>query len=340
MEGVDAMSFRDLFEDQKAFNQLIFNKKKNEKNELAIIDRLKELTFGMIEESVEFIRTYDFKVHRRSSRLQNIAHSHEELIDMLKYWLSLVDATDFPLDKLEEMYYAKSRVVQYRYQEEWMKTIDRPSVVVDIDEVLADYLSGICRWGINYGPQIMKLSPPDTLRLVHTLETIQRGRQWINSEAVGLPQVEWQKVKHDFRVRGGKRFLPVFPDARPFLEWCRAQGWIILLITSRPIDRYPNIFTDKLTWLDTNGLPFDHLWWTNEKTQRLEEAHIVLRSQIKFAVDDNLTFVHQFAQKGVRTYWLTRDRIVNLPGVNQSNIIRVSSLTELMEQETHHHATV
>jgi hypothetical protein len=327
------MSFKELFDDQRTFNKLIWDKEKFQHDETAVVDRLRHLTLGMVEESLEFIRTFDFKSHRRSkSRLQNVAHSHEELIDMFKYWLSLADVADFPIEKLGELYYAKSRVVQYRYQDEWLKSIDRPSVVVDIDEVLADYISGMSSWAREHAARLLHFTPPDMVRMINRLEHVREHRTWLDWNTSGVGRDAWQTVKHDFSTRGGWRTLPVISDASPFLWWCREQGWIIILITSRPIDRYPNIFTDTLTWLTEAGLPFDHLWWTDKKDERLEDAHVQMRSQIVFAVDDNRKFVNQFAEKGVKTYWLVRGN-KTLATDFGPNITVVTSLTELMERE-------
>lgn len=327
------MNLKEMLDDQKAFNRLVWDRDRFKGNESALMERLRVLGLGAIEESLEFLRTFEYKVHRRSKlRLQNVAHSHEELIDMFKYWLSLVDLTDFPIEDLEKMYYAKSRVVQYRYQEEWVKTIDGPCVVVDIDQVLGDYITAICRWGREYGSKLMRLSSSETIRVVQRLEEIQVRQSFVNADTVGVGHLQWQAVKHDFRTRGGKRTLNVFPDARPFLEWCKTKGWTIILVTSRPVTEYPNIFTDTLYWLNANQLPFDRLWWSFEKGERLEEAS--LRSQVVFAVDDSPKHVTQFREKGIKAYQLSRTM-----GFDDSdpthNPFEVRSLHDLMARENH-----
>lgn len=327
------MNFQRMYEDQQAFNRQVWDPAG--KTTAARIARLKDLSMGMIEEALEFIRTYDFKIHRRQKlRLQNVAHSHEELVDQFKYWLSLCDASDFPIDKLEEMYYAKSRVVQYRFQEEWVQQIDRPSVIVDIDEVLADYITGICEYGKQYGPRLMDLSPSETIRFIHRMNELEDTRGFVDAGTVGQPHLLWQRVKHDFRTKGGKRTLPVFEDAYRFLEFCRAMKWCIILVTSRPVTEYPNLFTDTLWWLENQGLPFDLLWWSNEKAERLEEAAIDF-SQVVFAVDDSPKFVQQFRKKGVKTFHLDRrgDRMIE--GIGSGSLAdphHVTSLDQLVNQ--------
>jgi hypothetical protein len=340
MEGGQRLvkiDFKTMIEDQQAFNRLIFD---NDNADVPTrTSRLKDLVLGMVEESLEFIRTFDFKVHRRQKlRLQNVAHAHEELIDMFKYWLSIADVCDFPFERLEELYWAKSRVVRYRYQEEWLSQIDKPCVIVDIDDVLADYIVGICDWAADVGPSLLGMDTVTELGFRDRLRAIKKGHHWVNNDAVGLSHMDWQKVKHDFRTRHGKVAIPTFSDTRPFLEWCRSKGWLIVLVTSRPVDQYPNIFTDTVSWLARHNLPFDYLWWTTEKSERLEEALINIREQVVFAVDDSPRYVSQFASKGIRTYWLRR-------GLNDDdeseesdpNVVVCRSLIELMDKESHHH---
>jgi len=321
-----------LFADQVAFNKLIWDERSDDK---AAIERLKTLTIGMVEEALEFLRTYDYKSHRRAAgKLPNVAHSHEELIDMFKFWLSLADVAGFPIEKLEELYYAKSRVVQYRYQDEWLKKIDRPSVIVDIDGVLADYVAGMCMWAKEWGPALLQLRPAGSMQLVtHLKNMIDMHSTRINIDQTGVSQDQWRVIKHEFRIRGGKRSLPPYGDARQFLNWCWERGWIIILMTSRPVDRYPNIFTDTLSWLDAMQLPFDHLWWATDKSDRLEEAHVQMRSQIVFAVDDDKKFVAQFRSKGIKTYWLDRSLPFNESDPTHDDRFHVRNLHDLMSRE-------
>lgn len=320
-----------LMDDQRAFNHQIF--KRDGAPPEAVLERLRHLSLGMIEETIEFLRTFEWKPHRRKvGSLSNLSHSHEELIDIFKFWLSLADLTDFPLDRLEELYHAKSRVVRYRYQTEWMSSIDRLCVVVDIDNVLADYIRGFYEWSCRVVPFGMTASEMVALR-VKLKDAAEHGT-WLDAAAVSMEPARWQAIKHEFRSTGGKLGIPVFADAHSFLEWCRNQGWLILLITSRPIDQYPNIFTETITWLTEAKLPFDRLWWADRKAEKLDLSGVSL-SQVRFVIDDDLNYVCQFANRGVKTYWLTRKGVA--PSFQHDHVVNVRSLTEVKDREGFHH---
>lgn len=306
-ESGEPMDLKKILEDQRAFNKQIWETDSiTPFSNARSMARLKDLSLGMVEETLEFLRTFEYKPHRRKAgRLQNVAHSHEELIDMFKFWLSLADLVGLTPEKIEELYWAKSRVVRYRYQEEWAETISGPCVIVDIDGVLADYYSGMLKW-MRAATEI--IVPP------WVLDRIKPGT-YLNAETLQVTPEGWRQIKHEFRVSGCKQNLPMYPDAKDFLDWCKRQGWLIVLVTSRPIDAYPNLFTDTMMWLDKNNLPFDHLWWATEKAERIENANVL--KQTVFAIDDDIRYVEQFRKKGVYSYWLVRHDGWNLNRVRE-----------------------
>jgi hypothetical protein len=328
------VSIRDIFDHQRMFNEQIWTPvrapitmEQAPAEMPRFMTRLKDLSMGMVEETLEMLRTFEWRPHRRrKGKLQNVDHTHEELVDMFKYWLSLADMSNFPIDRLEELYYAKSRVVQYRYQEEWMREIDRPCVVIDIDNVLADYITGMCAWAKDQ--TCVRMDPAIRLRYVHRLDDCIRNQSWIDGTTAGVSPADWKRIKHEFRSTGGHKHLPVFKDAKAFLEWCQQQGWLVVLITSRPVDEYPNIFTDTVTWLHDNHLPFDRLWWAQDKGMALDETYMLMRSLIRFAVDDDGKFVAQFNSRGIRTYWLRQNG-----EFDPAHPLTVRSLTDIIEME-------
>lgn len=324
-------NFRAMLEDQRAFNRQVWTPSPS--GSADYMERLRVLTLGDVEETLEFLRTFEWKSHRRRpGHLPNVSHTHEELIDKFKYLLSLMDLADFPFERLEELYYAKSRVVQYRYQEEWAAELKQQCVVVDIDNVLADYVTGICRWAREHG-HLLPMSNPSRMLFVGRLDELERTRGWVNAESTGVSVAEWARVKHEFRSRGGKLSLPLMPSAASFLRWCRSRGWAIILITSRPVDQYPNIFTETLTWLTNSGLDFDYLWWSGEKGDRLASTFGELLKQVVFTVDDDPRFVSQYRTLGVKSYWLNA-HATDEQLIQDHDTVR--SLDALMEKEMVH----
>lgn len=309
---------RRIWEDQRAFNML-FRNPPTEPSEVA--NQARDFVLFTESELHELLRTLPWKKHRRMPFRSNNAHMHEEGADIFKCVLSLFQIIGIETpEQLVELYWTKTAVVRQRYREEWIEKLDRECAVIDIDNVICDYIGGICQWLI--------ATKADSVDLDKVNDAWRHGR-YINAERLGIKEELWQSWKHEFRTGGFKRYLPVFDDARRFLEMCKIAQLRIVLLTSRPIDRYQNLFTDTIMWLNSNQLPFDFVWWSLEKAERIlmEDG---LREKVRFAVDDDQRFVRQFARAGIRTYWLRRGEDWE-PSTEEwnSKVIHIQSLNEI-----------
>lgn len=322
-----------IWDDQRAFNLLL---RKPPRDEEQTTEQARDFVLWTEDELHEMLRAMPWKKHRKVQHSWNEAHIHEEGIDAFKLMISILQLIGVDsLEKLIEVYWRKTAVVQQRYREEWMTKLDGTCVIVDIDNVICDYVVGMCEWLLKDNEHIWgeEIGPSTELR--KRIQHCQEIRCFICAESLGISQDLWQKLKHLFRIDGIKRHLPVFPDARLFLERMRMDGHRIVLLTSRPIDRYPNIFTDTIFWLNENRLPYDFVWWSLDKAERIVQIED-LRPRIRFAVDDDPKFVRQFADLGIETYWLHRHDTAGLedssfPGyaITHPNVHIVRSLLDV-----------
>jgi 5'(3')-deoxyribonucleotidase len=295
------IDFERIWHDQMNFNAMLRDLPKDYATRSAFT---KEMVLHMMSELDELLRTSVWKSHRKQSNRYNAAHTLEELVDLFKFWLTTLQAWGFTAEDFEASYWRKSAVVRQRYNEEWLNDGTKPVAVVDIDNVLCDYITGMCQYVASRTDDVVILK-----RVAH----LNLSRSWVSSAALGLPEVIWQELKHDFRVAGLKRTLPVMPGAKEFLDRIKAAGMDIVLLTSRPIDRYPNVYTDTLAWLQTNDLPYDFIWWSTDKHERLLESG---HQRIAFAVDDDLKFVAQLARLDIPVVWLYTGPVTSIEDVD------------------------
>jgi hypothetical protein len=286
--------FKKIWDDQAAFN-LQLRKPPATADEM--MRMAKDFILYTESELHELLRLFQWKGHRRGDHFDNPAHRKEELADAFKCFISLCQYCGMSMDELFEAYWLKTAVVRQRYQEEWQGNLNRPCAVVDIDNVLCDYPAGMCDW-IGNQPNF-----PFGRISNETLKSI-RHAGWINAASLLISEEDWQKLKHAFRISGAKQHLPVFLDAKPFLHALRRRNLQIVLLTSRPIDRYPNMYTDTLAWLSNNKLPFDYIWWAVDKAERVIEAEV--RQHIQLIVDDDPKYIGQYARVDLHSYWLRR----------------------------------
>lgn len=310
-----------LWEDQAAFN-LLFREQPT--TDIQMAEQAHDFVTYTGSELHELLRTMPWKKHRNTPVLVNRGHMRDEIADVFKCVISLFQICGQTPETVIEAYWSKTAVVRQRYQEEWVKRLDQPCALVDIDEVLCDYISGICDWLHRYAKTLV---PQE--RLQHLIDS----HAYINSESLGISGEEWKKVKHEFRVSGAKRWLPAFADARPFLHALRRRGLQVVLLTSRPVDRYPNLYTDTLLWLERNELPYDFIWWSLDKGERVLEAG--LREHARLFVDDDRRYIDQISNIGIPSYWIQRGSSSRVRMDDTPNIHPVLSLQEAVDHYDH-----
>jgi len=191
-------------------------------------------------------------------------------------------------------------------------------VILDIDGVLADYRIGLL-WWINVHYPI--------LRSV-CYEHLKRTDTWLSSETMGVTLREWLDILEKFRMSGGKLTIPAFSRAADLTQLVHEDKKKIILITSRPIDIYSNIYRDTLEWLKANRIVYDLLLWSKYKSDIIYKLRLI--DGCCFAVDDELNHVRDYVSLGIKTFWLDHyDKSTNL---KSPNLIRVNNLEEIINQ--------
>jgi NTP pyrophosphatase (non-canonical NTP hydrolase)/uncharacterized HAD superfamily protein len=286
--------FDEIWKDQRRFNKQIWPSSDTPEEATR---QTKEMALYLVSELDELLRCTAWKKHRRQYVRPNPAQVKEELTDIFKYWVSLCQIWGFtPTDMIRE-YWRKSMVVQQRYSEEHLLKLNWPIALIDIDGVLANYRQGILEYILNHGT-------PETLRK-QALELMEMQEvPYVSAETLKVTESAWQQLKHEYRIQGQKVSLDAYDDAEDFLVGLRLSSYTIVMITSRPIDKYPTLFSDTLEWLQKYNLQYDAIWWTHDKRERVALEDIT--DQVAFAVEDSLENALEFAEMGIKSYHLCR----------------------------------
>ena len=281
------MDLTEVWKDQREFNARLRKSPEDFEGRSRLT---RDLALHMHSEVGDLLRHVKWKGHRKETLVENPAAIREELADLFKMLISIAQVWDCTPEQLVEAYWRKSMVCQQRYSEEWVQDLMRPSVLIDIDNVLGDYTYGILDW-------IARVYPQHKARCAD----LRRGDSWVDAAAMGVEATDWEQMKHRFRTEGGKLDLPVIPGALEFLKRCQESGYLIILLTSRPIDQYPNIFTDTLQWLDVNGLPYDAVWWASNKRDLVISQGI--KDKVAVFVDDQWHYAKHMSDLGIPSVW-------------------------------------
>jgi hypothetical protein len=310
----DIDDLQKIWEDQASFNRQIRPDPSTFEAKSMVTS---ELVLAATDELHELLRTTKWKKHRQPRRYEvNLAHTTEELVDVFKDFIGLCQTWNVSPQQLIEGYWAKSAVNRQRYSEEWVEHhIDGPVILLDLDNVLCDYIDGFGRWLMAW------YAGRPFIEEVHKRVL---NRQWIDAKTIRVNDQWFEGVKHEFRCGGFKRNLPVMPGAKEFVDWCRHRAMVILL-TARPIDRYPNMLTDTVYWLNQNNIRVSHIWWGADKGKVVQLESI--QKNVIFAVDDVLGHCHEYQDHGIESYWLGGS------GHGEELITPVKSFDEIMQRE-------
>lgn len=275
----------------------------------------KEMVLHMFSETDEFLRTLGaWKPHRQSEKEFNREAAKVELADIGKYWVTLCQLFDISAEEMFEASRRKSMVVRQRHTEEWVSDLNRASVIIDIDQVLADYVFGFLSFLIFKG-----------VVSVETAHTLRINNAWVDHRVLNIPRGQHATLLHEFRTTDQHIQLPIMPGARAFLDWCRERNWQIILLTSRPIHEYPNLYGETLMWLTHHQLQYDRVWWARDKAEICLDRNI--RDHIVFAVDDDTRYIDQYMRAGIPVYWMNK---LGSPTAAESFCTWVPGLTNII----------
>lgn len=306
-----------LLDDQRDFNNNFFPPALDFETRSR---QTKEFALYLFSEVDELLRKIDFKCHRKQDVQENRPAVLEELTDILKYLLSVYIVWGADSNEILENYWRKSMIVRQRHSEEFMKTLDMPCCILDIDNVLCNYTPGLLDW--------LEIHSPDLTERIQWIKN-DNPRQYLSSRLLQIDEQRWQEFKHRFRTTHGKLTLQPVVGAVEFTQWCRSQGLQIILLTSRPIETYPNIYGDTLQWLTERHFAFDHIWWSKDKGERVLAAGV--RPLVQFFVDDNYEYVRQMATLGIDSYFFRPHYDVH--GILPDRAVIVQSFNDIIEKE-------
>lgn len=159
-----------------------------------------------------------------------------------------------------------------------VKNQDRKKVFVDLDNVMADYGGDFLRWATNG-----QLSPsPNDLTSLHL------------NEILCLDDADYAELKRRWRVEGHKRNMTMIPGTHGALR--RLSQWYdVVIISSRPADKYDNIREDTEYWLKQHDLQYSELVFTKEKFDYVHDHYDV--DDVLAIFDDDPKNLVKFAGK-------------------------------------------
>lgn len=193
------------------------------------------------------------------------------------------------------------------------------NAIIDIDGVLADYRRGLLYWIRQSWPTLAQKANAHVMR----------NDTWIDDKTMGVPFRTWLELLEMFRMSGGKQAIPLFDGASDMVMEIRKRGMGVVLLTSRPIDLYSNIYRDTIEWLRNNQIQHDLLLWSKSKAEMVHKMRLI--DTAAFAIDDEFKHIEEYDRLCIPSFWL--DHYCNgEPVRGLSRCTRVTALREVIKR--------
>jgi len=310
------MEFSEMYNNQKKFQELImttYNFTDREKF-------LKDLLIHLNSETFEVLGEINWKTHKRENKVIDEKKLLYEMVDVIKYALSLPGSWGFNAEEVQKAYQEKTKIVEQKFMQEVINkdfSEEDKVIGVDIDGVLLNYPEAFIEF-------IVKEYKTDK----NIVEFKLKGYNLYNefAEYIGIPKKELKELKHKYRKEGHKQNMKPIIGAAHFIDNIRRQGYKVVLLSARPVDEYPNLFYDTMVSLQRAGISFDGVYFSEDK-----EIEILKKfPNIEFFIEDHMGNAEKIAKMGKSVYIVNRS--YNGEKSKSKKIIRVNHLHEILDK--------
>lgn len=273
----------EIFNIQKQFERKFLEYENQNIDDISLDKRqeyTKEWILSLIKECTEVLDCINWKKHKITKEKINKSNLTEELVDVFKFFLAICIIWDIDEKVLHEEFIRKSLVVDQKFEQEKLMNLklkkDSKMCALDIDGVLFPWPDVYMKFvEINY-PEYSKYS---------------------FEELESMPIK--QEIKDAYRMSGIKSAADCINGASDFTKKLRKAGYKIILLTSRPYEKYFRIYADTLQWISKNNIIFDAIIWNHEKEKYLYEN---FKGMIKFVVEDDDENIKKLRNYGFKVF--------------------------------------
>ena len=290
------MNLKKMMATQKAFSDTFFDA--SSLTEAEKIDRHKTFCLSMHSEISQLANTVHYQDHRPTISPTHRANILFETMDVYRYCLSILNLWGFSAEDATKAFAARDAHLNSRAEKSLARWDGKPIVVVDVDDVLANFRERFYRW-VNqaYDADLTELSPE------YFFTRIIAGKSG-------------DQLLAEFVEAGEVSKLDVCENLQSALHHLRASGYWIHILTARPADELKCLY-ETYAWLLKN-VEFDSLALFPEKYIHLAATEPFKQGKVICAIDDSPKHAGELAHHGIHTFVPMRS--YNQAVWNQDNI--------------------
>ena len=222
--------------------------------------------------------------HTHSEPIANKSTVLYESVDVIRYMLAILNTWNISSEEFENAFYKKD-VYLKKHKEFQSKSWDgkQPVVIVDIDDVLANFREGFSSW----------------LKENYCVDADVNSKEYYFITALSKIHMNSETVFKLFLDEGG--FANLLKDEQNInlLRTLKEQGYWIHLLTARPEEELQCLY-DTYYWIDSHEIPCDAISFSPEKFRWCAKSKYYDAGKIMFAIDDAPKHANDYAKHGIK----------------------------------------
>ena len=274
-------TLKKMLNQQRVFSDLFFDSTRfdDPKRE----EMTKSFALALHGEVSELISSINFKEHHANRKTPDREKILYESIDALRYLLAIMNTWNYTAEEVETAFEDKDVFLHLRHQSETAVWDGRPVLIVDVDDVIAEFRKCFFRW----------------LNLKHGISIAENYPEYYASTPLKEKGINPENVFKEYISDRQMRDLDVIPGIVNVLREARNMGYWVQLLTARP-DQNLICLYDTYRWLHENEIPFDGVAFSVEKYKWIVQSKFY--GHVAACIDDSSKHSSEYSMHGLLVF--------------------------------------
>lgn len=275
------MGIKKLLKRQKEFSDFFYDSSTfdDAKRE----EMTKSFALAIHAEVGDLVSSINFKDHHSNRKTPDREKILYESIDVFRYLLAIMNVWGFTPDEVKSAFNDKDVFLHLRHKSENTEWDGRPVLIVDVDDVIAEFRKCFFEW----------------LRNAHGINIPDEYPEYYASTPLKEKGLNPESVFKDFISDREMRELSVIPGIVDVLNEARRMGYWVQLLTARP-DQNLICLYDTYHWLSQNQIPFDGVSFSVEKYKWIVQSKFY--GHVAACIDDSAKHASEYSMHGLLVF--------------------------------------
>jgi len=222
--------------------------------------------------------------HAHSDPVANRSTVLYETVDVIRYMIATLNTWGITSTEFEKAFDKKDIYLNKHHELQHKKWDgDQPVVIVDIDDVLANFRKGFSDW----------------LKKEYGVDADVNSKEYYFITALSKIHMNSETVFKRYLDSGGFANLTIDTDNLELLHQLKHQGYWIHLLTARPEEELQCLY-DTYYWIWKQSIPCDAISFSPEKFRWCAKSKYYDAGKIMFAIDDAPKHAEDYAKHGIK----------------------------------------